>query len=110
MTYLPQRTPEPSTLLGRRQERLATMIATRHEAQVPKMNRSLATTIGAAVLLTGVLSAQSAVAAERGFYVGVYYGQTEKDSDQTPYVSLAGRNYESFGFIPQSTDASFDSK
>jgi opacity protein-like surface antigen len=74
------------------------------------MNQTLTSTIGAALIITGSLAAQSAGAAERGFYVGVYYGQTDKASEEDPYVALANRNYESFGFNPQSTVDSFDAK
>ena len=52
------------------------------------MNQSLTNTIGAALIITGSLTAQSARAAERGFYVGVYYGQTDKASEEGPYVAL----------------------
>ena len=74
------------------------------------MNQTLTNTIGAALIITGTLTAQSAGAAERGFYVGVYYGQTDKASEEGPYVALANRNYQSFGFNPQSTEDSFDAK
>jgi len=74
------------------------------------MNKILIASTGAGLAMAALLATHSASAAERGFYVGVYYGQGSKDSEEAPYEALANRNYDSFGFNPQSAVTSFDTK
>lgn len=74
------------------------------------MKKSFARTFVAAVGVAGLFSAGQAASAERGFYVGVFYGQADKASEQSPYDALANRNYDNFGFEPQQATTSFDTK
>jgi opacity protein-like surface antigen len=75
------------------------------------MKKSLITSLGIAVVFAGVLLGNSAAAAERGFYVGVNYGQFKKDSEQTLYDQHADfLVYQAIGFEPTSVSTKFDSK
>jgi hypothetical protein len=74
------------------------------------MKNTLITTIGAAIGLAGLLAANSASAAERGFYVGAYYGQIDKDSVPDRFADLVFTTYFFNAFVPQSSTGKFDSK
>jgi hypothetical protein len=55
-----------------------------------------------------LLIAGSASAAERGFYVGGFYGEADKDLDQAPFAGTALFVYEAFGFGPQEVRSRFE--
>lgn len=69
-------------------------------------------TTGWTVLLgVSMLAAGSVNAAERGFYVGGFYGQVNSDLDQGEYEILAWALYRAFEFDPQTrTSVSFDTE
>lgn len=55
-----------------------------------------------------LLIASSAGAAERGFYVGGFYGEADKALDQAPFARAALSAYNDFGFAPLNVSTSFD--
>lgn len=61
------------------------------------------------IVLAGSASGPAG-AAQRGIYAGVSYVMAEKDSTRGVFEEQALAIYNSFGFEPQSTTASFDSK
>ncbi|HWK75536.1 MAG TPA: outer membrane beta-barrel protein [Povalibacter sp.] len=64
----------------------------------------------AGCLALGCLTAANAVAAEPGFYVGVNYSQVDNSVARAPYDALTADIYDSFGFVPTSSSATFDAK
>jgi hypothetical protein len=75
-----------------------------------QMKNALITTVGAAIGLVSLLAATSASAAERGFYVGAYYGQIDKDSVPDRFSDLVLGTYLFNAFEPLSSTGKFDSK
>jgi hypothetical protein len=67
----------------------------------------------AAIIAFIVLASSAAApagAAQLGIYAGLSYVMAEKDSTQSVFEAEALRIYNSFGFQPQSTTATLDSK
>lgn len=62
----------------------------------------------ASIVLAG--SAAPAAAAQLGIYAGLSYLMADKDADVSVFAEEALADYNSFGFEPQSTVASFDTK
>jgi opacity protein-like surface antigen len=63
----------------------------------------------ASIVLAGTVAAP-ADAAELGIYAGASYVMAEKDSTRSVFENEAVAVYNAFGFDPQATTASFDSK
>jgi len=75
------------------------------------MKKSLITSLGIAAGFAGMLQGNPAAAAERGFYVGLSYGQFKKDSEPAFYEQAADLGiYQQIRFEPVSVTASLDSK
>jgi hypothetical protein len=70
------------------------------------MNRR--TTSLSAIGLAGLLIAPLASGAERGFYVGLMYGQTKHDSTKDIYEQFVPIVYENLGFAPETSTVSLD--
>jgi opacity protein-like surface antigen len=69
--------------------------------------------VRAAIIAFIVLACSAAVpagAAQLGIYAGLSYVMAEKDADRSVFEQEALVAYEAFGFEPQSTSASFDTK
>lgn len=64
----------------------------------------------AGCLALGCLAAVDASAAEPGFYVGVNYNQTDNSAARASYDAVTAQVYDSFGFVPTASSASFDTK
>jgi hypothetical protein len=62
------------------------------------------------IVLAGSAAFGPARAAQLGIYAGVSYAMVEKDSLRSDYANEAAAIYNAFGFTPQSTTSSFDSK
>lgn len=73
-----------------------------------KISRTVA--LAAGCLTFGCLAAANAIAAEPGFYVGVNYSQIDNSAPRAPYDELTADIYDSFGFVPTSGSATFDTK
>jgi opacity protein-like surface antigen len=55
-------------------------------------------------------AAAPAEAAQLGIYAGLSYVMADKDADRSVFEEEALQDYNTFGFVPQSTVASFDTK
>lgn len=73
-----------------------------------KIFRIIAVAAGCVAL--GCLTAASASAAEPGFYVGANYSQIDNSVARAPYDALTADIYDSFGFVPTSSNTTFDAK
>jgi hypothetical protein len=62
------------------------------------------------IVLAGGVGAGAAHAAQLGIYAGVSYALVEKESNRSDYEAEALAIYNAFGFTPQTTTGSFDSK
>ena len=62
------------------------------------------------IALAGGVIAGNARAAQLGVYAGISYAMVEKDSDRAPFENEAVAIYNAFGFEPQTSTRSFDSK
>jgi hypothetical protein len=62
------------------------------------------------IVLAGSVGFGSARAAQLGIYAGISYAMVEKDSTRAAFENEALGIYDAFGFTPQSTSASLDSK
>lgn len=75
------------------------------------MKKSLIASLGMTAALAGMMCGSSAIAAERGFYVGLNYGQLKKDSEQTFYDNEAYFDiFRVIGFEPVTVQTSLDTK
>jgi hypothetical protein len=61
------------------------------------------------IVLAGV-GAGTARAAQLGIYAGISYAMVEKDSSRSAFEDEAFAIYNAFGFMPQTTTGSFDTK
>lgn len=69
--------------------------------------------VRAAIIAFIVLAGSAAApagAAQLGIYAGVSYAMADKDADRSVFEEEALADYNGFGFEPQSTVASFDTK
>ncbi len=67
--------------------------------------------IGAtAVALASLLTCLPAVAVERGFYIGGFYGLTDSDIDEARFADQTTTIYENFAFFPSLSQTSFDAE
>jgi len=73
------------------------------------MNRPR-TAISAGLIVTALLCGHSAAAAERGFYMGVYFGQIDKDSATAPFSDQVLNAYFAYRFEPESSEVTFDQR
>ena len=62
------------------------------------------------IVLAGGAGAGTARAAQLGIYAGISYAMVEKDSTRSAFEDEAFAIYDAFGFTPQTTTGSFDSK
>jgi hypothetical protein len=62
------------------------------------------------IVLAGSVGAATAHAAQTGIYAGISFAMVEKDSTRSAFQDEAVGIYDAFGFTPQSTSASLDSK
>jgi len=62
------------------------------------------------VLLASLFASFAAPAAERGFYIGGFYGQADVDADEARFADQTAGIYESFFFSPAESQTSFDTK
>ena len=62
------------------------------------------------IVLAGGVVAGTARAAQLGIYAGISYAMAEKDSDRGAFEDEAQAIYNAFGFAPQTTTGSFDTK
>src|SRR5262245_36177533 len=62
------------------------------------------------IVLAGSVGAGTASAAQPGIYAGISYSMAKKDSLRSDYEGQAAVIYNAFGFEPQATTASFDTK
>jgi hypothetical protein len=62
------------------------------------------------IVLAGGIGAGAAHAAQLGIYAGVSYAMVEKDSTRSDFEAEALAIYNAFGFTPETTSGSFDSK
>lgn len=62
------------------------------------------------VLLASLFASFAAPAAERGFYVGGFYGQTKTSLDAEPFGQIALGIYDSFQFTPEVSSFTMDEK
>jgi len=62
------------------------------------------------IVLAGGVVAGNARAAQLGIYAGISYAMVDKDSDRGAFENEALAIYNAFGFEPQTTNGSFDTK
>jgi hypothetical protein len=62
------------------------------------------------IVLAGGVCAGNARAAQLGIYAGISYAMAEKDATRSVFEDEAFAIYDAFGFTPQTTTGSFDSK
>ena len=62
------------------------------------------------IVLAGSAGCGTARAAQLGIYAGISYAMAEKDSTRSAFENEALGIYDAFGFTPQSSSASLDSK
>ncbi|HMN43739.1 MAG TPA: outer membrane beta-barrel protein [Povalibacter sp.] len=62
------------------------------------------------VLLASLFASFTAAAAERGFYIGGFYGQTKTSLDAEPFGQIAFNVYDSFFFTPETSSFTLDEK
>lgn len=74
------------------------------------MTIRFARALGVVVTICFALASQIATAAEQGFYVGGYYGQSDKDTDRGEVQEFALFVYDAYGFQPVQSNSSFDTK
>lgn len=62
------------------------------------------------IVLAGSVGVDTARAAQLGIYAGISYAMVDKDSDPSDFAAEALGIYNDFGFGPQTSSASFDTK
>ena len=62
------------------------------------------------IVLAGGFAAGPAAAAQLGIYAGISYAMVEKDATRSVFEGEAVSIYNAFGFAPQTTTSTFDSK